>query len=180
MFVCLNLKLRSQTGLQPEMILKPGAELPGNQTEFGNVCKITEAIFGAFKQYYGGMSDNGDSPAESDSNTEDKQQKAEDNNKEGQKIEQAKADNSQPKTEEPAPATEAEEKPAFRVQIFSARTILPEGDKEFKGLKNCVYEKRGDWYRYMYGGFATKEEAQKECTRLQDKFPGCFVVEVKK
>lgn len=142
--------------------------------------EITEAIFGAFQQYYGGMSDNGDNSAESSSNTEDKQQKPEDNNKEREKNEQAKADNSQPKAEEQAPATETEEKPAFRVQIFSARTILPEGDKEFKGLKNCVYEKRGDWYRYMYGGFATKEEAQKECTRLQDKFPGCFVVEVKK
>lgn len=148
--------------------------------------EITEAIFGAFRQYYGGISDNGDSAADSTGDDVKEQKKAEDTDQEEKKEEQAKAGNSQPKAEEAAPAAEAEpaaeaaEKPAFRVQIFSARTILPEGDKEFKGLKNCVYEKRGDWYRYMYGGFATKEEAQKECTKLQDKFPGCFVVEVKK
>ena len=141
--------------------------------------EITEAIFGAFRQYYGGMSESADS---NDGQTP--QLKAEDTTteekKEEKKDEQTNADDSQTKAEEAAPAAETEKTPAFRIQIFSSRKILPEGDKEFKGLKNCVYEKRGDWYRYMYGGFATKEEAQKECTKMQDKFPGCFVVEVKK
>lgn len=120
--------------------------------------EITEAVFGAFEQYYSAI------------------RKAEAPVKAAEEAKPSPAPVAEEVIPAPAPKTE---KTVYRVQIFSSRNLLPEGDKEFKGLKNCVYERRGVWYKYQYGAFSTQDEAQKQCEQLQKKFPGCFVVESK-
>ena len=78
----------------------------------------------------------------------------------------------------PSSAPAEVEKARYTVQIFSSRNVLKSGDREFKGLKDCFYTQRGEWYKYMYGRYATEEEAREQAKKLQSKFPGCFVVPI--
>jgi len=148
--------------------------------------EITEAVFDAFQQYYGGMTSSTDdtpsntndgnttatsSPTPTKEKTKDNKEDANTNKK---KIEQ----NHEPATPKQAQPP-SDQQTHYRIQIFASRGLLQENDREFKGLKGCVWEQRGEWYRYMYGDYPTKEEAQKICNSLKDKFPGCFVVEAK-
>lgn len=64
----------------------------------------------------------------------------------------------------------------WRVQIFVSRSLLPETDPNFKGLKGCTYKEVNGLYKYMYGACATKEEAQALQKEIKDRFPDCFVV----
>ncbi|MBQ0119107.1 MAG: N-acetylmuramoyl-L-alanine amidase [Bacteroidales bacterium] len=66
----------------------------------------------------------------------------------------------------------------WAVQIFSSKTIVPEGDYTFRGLKGCRYTKTGIWYKYTYGSCATREEADALRKELDKKFPDCFVVKI--
>ena len=62
-------------------------------------------------------------------------------------------------------------------QIDAAMTkYIEKKDREFKGLKGCFYIKRGEWYKYMYGEYATEQEAKAACQKLDKDFRGCFVV----
>ena len=137
--------------------------------------EITEAVFGAFQQYYNTLTAGG--------KNNDNQPKADKEDKETTEPEQATEEQKQtanePKEQKQPKADKNTNTTVFRVQIFSSRNILPEGDREFKGLKGCVREKRGVWYKYMYGSYPTREEAEKKCKELQQKFPGCFVVETR-
>lgn len=64
----------------------------------------------------------------------------------------------------------------YRVQIFSTRNKLKNGDPTFKGLKNCIYKKDGVWYKYMYGECKTYAEAKDLQANIKKKFPDCVVV----
>lgn len=140
--------------------------------------EITDAIFNAFVQYYTAISGKADEQkeepeqsAEKVDNESKQEVKPETKVKEKSKKKSEPKSDKSDKTVKNAPAT------VYRVQIFSSRTVLPEGDKEFKGLKGCVYEKRDVWYKYMYGAYSTRKEAEDKCKELQTLFPGCFVVQ---
>ena len=69
-----------------------------------------------------------------------------------------------------------EEKITYKIQIFSTRQKLLNGDPTFKGLKNCTSKKDGAWYKYMYGSCKTYAEAKKLQATVKQKFPDCIVV----
>lgn len=145
--------------------------------------EITDAIFNAFAAYY-----------QPQSQTDKKQPSAQpDNNQPSAQPEQQKKNQTAPEpspqaTAQPKPnivepskqtveeQTKPTSKPAFTVQLFASRNVLKKNDREFKGLKGCFYIKRGEWYKYMYGEYATEQEAKAACQKLDKDFRGCFVV----
>ncbi len=66
--------------------------------------------------------------------------------------------------------------PEFRIQIFSSRKRLSQGDATFKGLKGCKYTKDGDWYKYTYGAETDYQKILALKEQLSTKFKDCFVV----
>ncbi len=70
----------------------------------------------------------------------------------------------------------AQKQPEFRIQIFSARKVLPAGDATFKGLKGCKYTKDGEWYKYTYGAETDYQEILALKKQISTKFKDCFVV----
>ncbi len=66
----------------------------------------------------------------------------------------------------------------FRVQILAVTRILPENAPDFKGEKDLKYIKVGNFYKYSVGEFSTKEEAEKELSRVKIKFPKAFIIKV--
>ncbi len=82
--------------------------------------------------------------------------------------------------EKPWQKPQAEQKIAakvhYRVQIFSARKVLPANDPTFKGLKNCKYTKDGDWYKYTYGNEIDYQKIKQIQKQLTAKFKDCFIV----
>ncbi len=66
--------------------------------------------------------------------------------------------------------------PEFRIQIFSSRKPLPQGDATFKGLKGCKYTKDGNWYKYTYGAETDYQKILALKEQLSTKFNDCFVV----
>ena len=67
----------------------------------------------------------------------------------------------------------------YKIQIFSTRSQIKNGDPTFKGLKNCTFKKDGMWYKYMYGSCKTYAEAKKLQETVKKKFPDCVVVAFK-
>ncbi len=85
------------------------------------------------------------------------------------------------------PALDTEEKPwtkeattkkqpEFRIQIFSARKVLPAGDATFKGLQGCKYTKNGEWYKYTYGAETDYQKILSLKKQISATFKDCFVV----
>ena len=135
--------------------------------------EITDAIFNAFAAYY-------QPEQNSEQKTEQKtEQKSEnkDEQKSEQRLEKDQPAQSEAATPEPAKGeTAAPAKAKFTVQLFASRKVLKKNDSELKGLKGCFYVLRGEWYKYMYGEYATEEKAKEECKKLDKQFKGCFVV----
>ena len=150
--------------------------------------EIAESIFNAFSTYYQPNKENKDE-VKNEKNVEEKNEseiKVEDKGKNEKKIEKTIENKTEKKTEKKVEEKKAAKSEAsqaegeWTVQIFSSRKVLKDNDPEFKGLKGCFYAQRGEWYKYMYGKYKTKEEAQQKCDALQSKFKGCFVVAVPK
>lgn len=128
--------------------------------------EITEALFTAFAQYYKPQS-----------------------KEKGAKSEEPRVESQEPRVKSQEPRVESVAEPAatptastastWRVQLFVSKTILPEGDRNFKGLKGCTYREVNGIYKYMYGNCATRSEAVTLKKSLEEQFPGCFVVEIK-
>ncbi len=74
------------------------------------------------------------------------------------------------------PQQTQKQKVEYRVQIFSARKVLPANDPTFKGLKNCKYTKDGDWYKYTYGNETDYQKIKQIQKQLTSKFKDCFIV----
>ncbi len=139
--------------------------------------ELTEAIYSAFCQYYTAISPSENRPEKKDTvltSTSSQPQVQHESQPKPQSQPKVQPE-PQPKVQQSMPVAEI-----YRIQIFSSRKVLPAGDKEFKGLKGCVYEKKGEWYKYMYGNYATEQEAQEAQNTLKAKFPDCFIVKVKK
>lgn len=128
--------------------------------------EITDAIFNAFAAYYQPETKKENTPAQVVTPPQNATVP----------TEQAPA-NEQPKAQEQPKAKEqTTSHPRFTVQLFASRNILKKNDREFKGLKDCFYIKRGEWYKYMHGAYATEEEAKAACQQMDRQFKGCFVV----
>lgn len=66
--------------------------------------------------------------------------------------------------------------PLFRVQIFSVKTPLKEGDPSFKGLRGCKYTKDGNYCKYTYGEESDYGKILALKKQVVAKFADCFVV----
>ncbi len=141
--------------------------------------EITESLFAAFCRYYDKTSTAAPQPeVEKPAEPEPvkPQTTKETRAEKKQKNKEAVKENKVTKTE-PAQKVAAD-RPVWKVQIFVSRTILPDDDPNFKGLKGCTYREVNGLYKYMVGACATKEEAQKLQQELKDRFPDCFIVKV--
>ena len=135
--------------------------------------EITDAIFNAFAAYY---QPEQKSEQKSEQKTEQKPE-SKDEQKSEQRLEKDQPAQSEAATSEPAKKeTVKQEQPRFTVQLFASRKVLKKNDSELKGLKGCFYVRRGEWYKYMYGEYATEEKAKEACKKLDKQFKGCFVV----
>lgn len=72
--------------------------------------------------------------------------------------------------------TQHNAKPIFRVQVFSVKAPLKEGDASFRGLKGCKYTKDGIYYKYTYGEETDYQKILTVRKQLLGKFADCFVV----
>lgn len=138
--------------------------------------EITEALFNAFTAYY--------QPGQKTENKQQQPQQPDADTPEKPAQQTATAQQTQgvgqPARQTPAaqPKQESKEQPRYTVQIFTSRKMLKKNDTEFKGLKNCFYVRRGEWYKYMHGHYATESEAEAACRKLDSQFKGCFVVPI--
>lgn len=130
--------------------------------------EITEAIFGAFDKYYAKKI--GTQPANPQQDVKQETPKKESTPVEPQPTPLPAT------TTVTTPDTTSHSQEIYHIQIFAARSVVPEGDARFMGLKNCKYFLVGNWYKYTYGTFQTLEEAKAAQQKLQQKFPDCFLV----
>ena len=86
---------------------------------------------------------------------------------------------------EPAPekieTTDVKDTPEeyFGIQVMGLGRLLANGDKALKGLKvQPVKADDSNIYKYVYGVFATKNEAAAHLADVKKKFPEAFVVKV--
>lgn len=68
----------------------------------------------------------------------------------------------------------------YKIQLFATNKLLREGNVEFKKLKNISYYNENGLYKYTYGEFKSKREAQELLRRdVKSKFKDAFVIEFK-
>lgn len=68
------------------------------------------------------------------------------------------------------------ERPIFKLQLFSIDHALRSDDRHFKGLSPVEYYEEGGRYKYTYGATANYEDAKRLQKDIIDKFPEAFVV----
>ena len=70
---------------------------------------------------------------------------------------------------------EVEERPLFKIQLFTSQKNLVPGSTQMKGLKTEYY-KEGDLYKYTYGATTDYNEIVKIKRQIADKFPDSFII----
>lgn len=70
-------------------------------------------------------------------------------------------------------------RPVFKVQIFSSKVKVKDGDRQFKGLKGCESYEDGSYTKYTYGASNNYNEINRLRKEILDKFPTAFVVAFK-
>ncbi len=95
-----------------------------------------------------------------------------------QEKSKAKSEQSAKKSEKSKTQTTSRKKqqPEFRIQIFSSRKVLKDGDPTFKGLRGCKYTKDGEWYKYTYGSETNYQKILALKKQVSQKFKDCFLV----
>ena len=68
------------------------------------------------------------------------------------------------------------ERPIFKLQLFTIDHALRSDDRHFKGLSPVEYYEEGGRYKYTYGATANYEDAKRLQKDIIDKFPDAFVV----
>ena len=68
------------------------------------------------------------------------------------------------------------ERPIFKLQLFTIDHALRSDDRHFKGLSPVEYYEESGRYKYTYGATANYEDAKRLQKDIIDKFPEAFVV----
>ena len=68
------------------------------------------------------------------------------------------------------------ERPIFKLQLFTIDHALRSDDRHFKGLSPVEYYEEGGCYKYTYGATVNYEDAKRLQKDIIDKFPEAFVV----
>ena len=120
-------------------------------------------------------------PENKSSQAENKTQTAPQDNKTSQTKAQIKAPT---KTQNPTKTQDTtkkiekktNERPIFKLQLFTIDHALRSDDRHFKGLSPVEYYEEGGRYKYTYGATANYEDAKRLQKDIIDKFPEAFVV----
>ena len=114
-------------------------------------------------------------PDNKSSQPETKTQTASQDNKTSQTKPQTKAPT---KTQDTTKKIEKKtnERPIFKLQLFTIDHALRSDDRHFKGLSPVEYYEEGGRYKYTYGATANYEDAKRLQKDIIDKFPEAFVV----
>ena len=67
----------------------------------------------------------------------------------------------------------------FKVQVLASVKRIPDQDPQFKGFSDIEEYKVGNLYKYALNGGTSYRETITFCKKLQDKFPGAFVIAVR-
>jgi len=70
------------------------------------------------------------------------------------------------------------DKITFCIQLLASSTKLPEKDERFKGYNLDFYFEKG-YYKYIYGRYATFEDANQKRKELLASFPDAFIIAFK-
>lgn len=122
-------------------------------------------------------------PEKKSSQPEIKTQTAPQDNKTSQTKSQTKAQDTT-KTQDTAKTQDTtkkiekktNERPIFKLQLFTIDHALRSDDRHFKGLSPVEYYEEGGRYKYTYGATANYEDAKRLQKDIIDKFPEAFVV----
>ena len=67
----------------------------------------------------------------------------------------------------------------FKVQVLASAKKIPHNDPQFKGLREIEEYKVGTMYKYVLNGSTSYNETIAYCKRVQNKFPGAFIIAMK-
>jgi N-acetylmuramoyl-L-alanine amidase len=68
---------------------------------------------------------------------------------------------------------------AFKIQVLASATKVPMNDPRFRGTKKITEYRVGNIYKYAVDGSDSYTETNAGCRKLQDRFPGAFVIAVR-
>ena len=77
--------------------------------------------------------------------------------------------------EAPQPANS----PVFKVQILASTRLIPQGSKEFKGVKEIAHYREKGMYKYTCGASTNYNEIVRLKRKLSDRFEGAFIIAFK-
>lgn len=80
------------------------------------------------------------------------------------------------KTIQPTEEQQTESTPVYKVQLFAARSELPTGAPDFKGLENVSFFREGRYYKYTMGEETDSKKIEKIRKEISSKFPDAFIV----
>lgn len=68
--------------------------------------------------------------------------------------------------------------PIWKIQILASASQLPSSSSELRGLDNVSYYKDSSLYKYTVGEYASLDEAKTEISKVRQKFPQAFIIEI--
>lgn len=80
---------------------------------------------------------------------------------------------------EPHPATSADGRPVFKIQILVSSLNLKDGDAHLKGLTGCERYEENGMQKYTYGASENYNEIYRLRKQILDKFPEAFIIAFK-
>lgn len=118
-------------------------------------------------------------PTKSNKQNRQVAQRQKDNNKQKQNQKQAQTPKQTQTTKQTQKQTVEKSKPVFKVQIFSSKVKVKDGDSQFKGLKGCESYEEGSYTKYTYGASNNYNEIYRLRKDVVEKFPSAFIVAFK-
>lgn len=76
-------------------------------------------------------------------------------------------------------ATQPANTPVFKVQILASTHLIPQGSKEFKGVKEIAHYREKGMYKYTCGASTNYNEIVRLKRKLSDRFEGAFIIAFK-
>lgn len=80
---------------------------------------------------------------------------------------------------EPQPASSADGRPVFKIQILVSSLNLKDGDAHLKGLTGCERYEENGMQKYTYGASENYNEIYRLRKQILDKFPEAFIIAFK-
>lgn len=79
----------------------------------------------------------------------------------------------------PQPASSADGRPVFKIQILVSSLNLKDGDAHLKGLTGCERYEENGMQKYTYGASENYNEIYRLRKQILDKFPEAFIIAFK-